>query len=289
MLSITRETNEASSQIKPTVAPELTDVERHSWRNWFLLVTILLLATVAFITALPPLLSERLVNPWPWVKTDLVLLVGLSLAVLIFVVYLTQQQRKLVAAQRHLQRMQEKTSERTRRHYDRLFALFNVGGIMGSETNPQIVFDRITDKCIDIFDCQQASLRILDSKTKELMLQSIRHSNSAKNPDEQQIAGEKIASWVAANRESLLLGPDIDLGMFPGFDLDAEPVSALAVPILVEQELVGVLSMSSDESEDDYDEEDLRALQLFAENAGTWIRYTEQADRVKQRFPSIYC
>ena len=49
--------------------PELADVERHSWRNWFLLVVVLLVATVALITALPPLLSERQVNPWPWVKT----------------------------------------------------------------------------------------------------------------------------------------------------------------------------------------------------------------------------
>lgn len=289
MSSDTKDINDVSSQSKPTTNPELTDVERHSWRNWFLLVAILLVATVSFVMALTPLLNERLVNPWPWAKTDLALLVSLSFAVLIFVVHLTQQQRQLVAARKYSQQMQEKASEQTRRHYNRLFTLFNVGGIMGSETKPQTVFDRITEKCMDIFECQQASLRTLDAKTKKLTLRAICHSKNIPNPEEQKVAVEKIAAWVAANHEALLLGPDVDLGLFPGFDLDTEPVSALAVPILVEQELIGVLSVSSEENAGEYDEEDMRALQLFAENAGTWIRYAEQADRARQRFPSIYC
>ncbi len=56
----------------------------------------------------------------------------------------------------------------------------------------------------------------------------------------------------------------------------------MVVPIVLRDELVGVLNVSSQSEEVDYDEEDVRALEVFAENVGTCIRHTQQADWMRQ-------
>jgi GAF domain-containing protein len=54
------------------------------------------------------------------------------------------------------------------------------------------------------------------------------------------------------------------------------------VPIMVRDELVGVLNISSRATETIYFEEDLRALEVFAENAGTCIRQAERSEWMRQ-------
>jgi GAF domain-containing protein len=50
----------------------------------------------------------------------------------------------------------------------------------------------------------------------------------------------------------------------------------MIVPIIVRDELVGVISVSTRASDAKLADEDLHALQVFALNAGTCIRHTEQ-------------
>jgi transcriptional regulator with GAF, ATPase, and Fis domain len=50
----------------------------------------------------------------------------------------------------------------------------------------------------------------------------------------------------------------------------------MVVPIIVKDEIVGVLNICTREPGKFYDEEDLRSLQVFAENAGTCIHHSEQ-------------
>lgn len=257
---------------------------RHlSWRNWFFLAGVAVITTIGLGTAMPPLISERIVNPSPWVKTDFVLIVGLSITVLIFVVYMTKQQRKIHSIYRQLQKVQKESNERTRRHYIRLLALFNVSRTMGSETDLQGVLDHITRTCVDAFACGRASLMIHDRIEGELVVKAAAGMIEDFNMGFRQKIGEGIAGWAAEHREALLLDRNCDCKKYPGLRLDdIETLSAMVVPIIVRDELVGVLNISTTSPEVDYDEEDLRALRVFAENAGTCIRHTEQADWMRK-------
>ena len=64
--------------------------------------------------------------------------------------------------------------------------------------------------------------------------------------------------------------------------------ATILVPIMVRDELVGVLNISSRAPGTTYDEEDLRALEVFAENAGTCIRQAERAEWMRQTIERIH-
>ena len=262
--------------------PDIPSLERHSWRNWFLLVTVAIITTTGLVTALPPLLSERIVNPWPWVKTDMVLLVGLSILVLAFIGYLTQQQRRVSSVLRHLQQLRDERSEHIHQNNVRAYALLNVSHIMGSETDLQSIFDTITEMCVEAFVCRRASLMLVDRDTQELVVRSVSGLSSKEIIDMRQGIGEGIAGWVATHRKALFLADPSDLEKYPELKgIDPSLCSAMVVPIILRDDVVGVLNVSTDESEIKYDMDDLKALQVFAGNAGACIRHKEQADWLK--------
>ncbi|MBN2184650.1 MAG: GAF domain-containing protein [Candidatus Krumholzibacteriota bacterium] len=259
--------------------PDIISLERHSWRNWFLLATISILTTAGLVTAIPPLLDERIVDPWPWVKTDLVLLVGLSLLVMAFIGYLTQQQRRVSNVLKHLQQLREERADHIHQNSVRAYALLNVSHIMGSETDLQSIFDTITKMCVEAFICRRASLMLVDKDTQELVVRSVSGTATKDIIDMRQKIGEGIAGWVATHRKALFLGGPSDLDKYPELKgIDPSLRSAMVVPIMLRDDVVGVLNVSTDMADIKYDMDDLKALQVFAGNAGACIRHREHAD-----------
>ncbi|MBI4719894.1 MAG: GAF domain-containing protein, partial [Chitinivibrionia bacterium] len=95
--------------------------------------------------------------------------------------------------------------------------------------------------------------------------------------------GDGIAGWVAKRREPLLLGDEKDFEKYPELRRgDASISAAMVVPIILRNELVGILNISSRAPGKRYDETDLQALQVFAENAGSRSRHTQQAAWMRQ-------
>lgn len=272
----------------PVDRSEKINLERHSWRNWFLLAAITLITTIGLATAIPPLLSERIVNPWPWIKTDYVLLVGLSVIVIAFIGYLTQQQRYVASMLRDLEQLQDEKSELIQRADARLFALLNVSRIMGSETDLQSIYDTITKMCVETFSCRRASLMLIDKEKQELVVRSISGPSSRKYLNIRQKIGDGIAGWVAEHHEALLLGDPSDFINYPELECkDPSILSAMVVPIILRDDVIGVLNLSSKSKDIKYDQDDLKALQVFAENAGACIRHKEQADWLRSMVQNL--
>ncbi|MFQ5510218.1 MAG: GAF domain-containing protein [Candidatus Krumholzibacteriia bacterium] len=267
-----------------TPPDEALELERHSWRNWVLLASASVLTTVGLATAIPPLLNARVENVWPWVNTDLVLLVGISLAMFVFVSYLSQQQLQAGATRRRLQQLQEEANERTRRSYSRLLGLFNVSRLIGAEIHLEGVFDCITKMCTQTFECQRASLMLYDRQSDDLIVRSTSMQSGAGTVlGLRQKVGTGISGWVAKYRKPILIREPADIEKYPGLEAEMRYVAAsMVVPIIAGNELVGVLNVSSNAPDIDYSEEDLRILWVFAENAGTFIRLKTQADWIKE-------
>jgi hypothetical protein len=263
-------------------------LERNFWRLWFLLVGVSTISTAGLATTVPTL-RGRFENIWPWEGTDVVLLVGLVVVNVAFALHLTFQQKKLAAVREHLQQTEDEAKERTRRHYSRLMALFSVSQIMGSENDPRKVFDCITDMCQQIFNSQQASLMLASSRSGELEVQSaIGHLNPEEVIGARQRLGEGISGWVAKNKKPILINPGTDLSRYPGLVFRQKPLaSAMVVPLIVRDELAGVLSVSNRATDAEYTNEDLSALLVFAENAETVIRHAEQTDWMRQTIESL--
>ncbi len=265
-----------------------SDLHHHARRNRFFFSSVICIILIGLIAALPLLLSERISNQWPWIRADLILLIGLSLTVLVSISYMIRQQRNVSSMYKQLQRLQEMLTERTDERCAYLPMLTNAGCLVDSEPGLQGIFDSITKMCVKTFKCHRASLMSSDKQTGELVVRSVSGHSMKEILDIRQRIGEGIAGWAAEHREALLLGHRDDSKKYPGLELnDPSIASAMVVPIIIMDDLVGVINVSTQSPDIEYNEEDLRALRMFAENAGISIRNSEQANREKQTVTNL--
>jgi transcriptional regulator with GAF, ATPase, and Fis domain len=261
---------------------------RRTWRNWFFLASVLVLTTIGLASAIPPLVSERIFRPWPWIKTDLVLVVGLSLMVLAFVGYLTLQQRLVLRMHTKLQQLTEEVEKRMQQHTERLYAIANISHIIGAETNLQSIFQSITNICAESFNCHRTSLMLLDEDGQDLVVRSASGQYDPGILEAHQKIGEGIAGWAAAHREAILLQSPDDCARYPDLKFDNPLLtSTMVVPIYVREEIVGVINVCSKSPDIRYNREDLRALQIFAENVGACIRHAEHVNWMRQMLQQV--
>ncbi|MFH1754610.1 MAG: GAF domain-containing protein [Candidatus Latescibacterota bacterium] len=253
-------------------------------RSWYLLACVTIFSTMGMAIAVAPMLNDRFVDIWPWANTHIVLLAGLVISMALLIIHLTMQQGKVSEVRQKVEQLEADSSERDRQNNARLRALLNISRIMGAVTDPENVFSRITQTCLEIFDCQQASLMLLNEDKTELHVRSATgHLTGSKVNNAKQKIGNGIAGWVAKTQQPLILGPNVEMSRYPGLELkSASLTAAMVVPILLRGELVGVLNISSRTPTVMYGEDDLQALQVFAENAGTVIHHSERAEWMRK-------
>ena len=194
------------------------------------------------------------------------LLVVLVLTNLLFIGYVGYQQH-LVVRRRHV------------RQHRRLQGILTVSRTIGAESDPDQLYEAITQICRTTYDCDQVSLMTLDETSGNLRVVA---ANGHRNIDEVLAArvkvGEGISGWVAEHRAPVILGARVDTRQFPGLQIPKNRiVSAMVVPIILRDELLGVLSVSSRSHRVRFDHEDLETLLVFAETAGIVTRHAEQA------------
>jgi signal transduction histidine kinase len=89
----------------------VTDLDRRAWNNWLRLAFTAVLSILGLAVGAVPLILGREIQFWPWAHTDILLLIGLPIVVVLPVVYLTRQQQKLLevrSANAELQRELER-------------------------------------------------------------------------------------------------------------------------------------------------------------------------------------
>lgn len=259
-------------------------LENRLSRNWYALAGVSVISTLGMAIAVAPVLSDQFGHVWPWPNTHIVLLGGLTAAVALLVAHLTVQQRRITSMRGTVKKLEHSTEERKRQNRMRLGALLNISKMMGAVNDPENVFSSITSTCKEIFDGDQASLMLMDGDSGELKTRSATgHLNMDKVRNARQKIGEGIAGWVAKAQEPVILGPSADMNRYPGLELKSRKLTAaMVVPILLRGEVVGVLSVRSRNPDTEYRQEDCQALQVFAENAGTVIRHSEQAQWMRR-------
>jgi putative methionine-R-sulfoxide reductase with GAF domain len=255
--------------------------ERQVSRNWYMLGTVAVFSTIGMAVAVAPMLAERVGTVWPWPNTHVILLCGLVVSVALLVTHLTHQQQKVSEIRSRVVKMEQNTEQQQEQNATRIRALLNISKMMGAVTDPDNVFKHITETCLDIFECQQASIMLLNDAKDELEVKASTGHRSNVTGNTQKV-GTGVAGWVAQTQRALVLDPETDVSKYPGLTLRGRGGAAMVVPILVRDELVGVLNASSRNATTRYTQEDLRSLSVFAENAGTVIRHSEHAQWMRQ-------
>ncbi|HEX6791878.1 MAG TPA: GAF domain-containing protein [Candidatus Krumholzibacteria bacterium] len=252
-------------------------INHSSYVNWSLIVIVVLLLGLSLLAVLPPVLSSRLSSIWLFSNTQMLVIAGLALTLLLLA-GLAHQRRYLRALRAQFELAGELERERSARHTARLYALLNMGHVMAAQSDLQTVFDAITKLCCDAFQCDQASLMLLDKNADELEVCAVSGKNVPQGVlGHRQPMGKGISGWVAERREPLLLTPS--LPPIQGLELHKKDISAaMVMPIILRDELVGVINVTSRTPGHEFDTDDVRALQAFAENIGASVRHAEQAD-----------
>jgi transcriptional regulator with GAF, ATPase, and Fis domain len=273
--------------LMPQAEKSVTDVgslDRLSWRNWWIL-SITSFATVGGLSVAIYLLAQlREQQVWPWRLTELGLAVAVTLCLLTLVVYLTVQQRIISSMQARVQNLIMENERRTRQHYNRLIALFEVTHMVGYHSDLTSIFDGITSSCNSAFQADWASLMLFEPDSQRLVVASASGDPLRTNlVGTSRRLGEGVSGWVAQHRRSLCLTPSTDTDEYPGLQLNNKDIrSSMIVPIIVNEELVGIVSVAAGSDTQLFDDEDLRTLEVFAENAGISIRHAQEITWLRQ-------
>lgn len=216
------------------------------------------------------------------------MIVMLTLLMLVFALLL-RERRDLALIRDRIQRSQMENEARVEKSVACLYALLDVTAVMPDDTGLESVFDHAAETCAGVFTCDLVSLMLFHAESEELVVRSV----GGPSPKRDMLGahrrlGEGISGWAAKRREALLLARGCDLSHYPGLRLNSPAISAaMVVPIVLDDVLFGVINVSSESSSVDYDRNDFRALQAFAQNVGVCIRHAQALDRMKQRIREI--
>ena len=264
----------------------LKSIPRRPWGNWVLLASSYVITTGGLAMVIGILLPGRLTSPWPWIRTEYALVAACVFMVITLVIHLSFEQRQANVLNARFLQMLAETHSATQR---RLYALLRVSRIMGLQSDLQHVFESIMAACLEAFTCDQASLMLLDADRRFLVVRAARgHTDPSRVLGTKKEIGEGIAGWVAKNKTPLILGGAGDDNKNPEIKLLVSSLSAaMVVPIILRDELVGVINVSSRSPGTVYEDHDLQALMVFAENAGACVRHAEQAEWMRKTIASL--
>ena len=171
---------------------------------------------------------------------------------------------------------------------NQLDALLRVGRMMGARAEPQEVLVSIARTCLEHFECDQASVMLLNQASNELEVRyAAGHDNHDKVQGIRVKVGRGLAGWVAERNRPLVLGNNADIRRAGDLDGRRAPSAAMIVPICIQDRVVGVLNVGTRQPGVIYSESDLWALLVFAENAGVCIRQAEQAEWLQTRIATL--
>ncbi len=129
------------------------------------------------------------------------------------------------------------------------------------------LLDLIVATAIEVTQAEKASVMLLDDARTELHIAAARGLEDEVVRTTRILMGEGIAGWVAKHGEPLLLtrsNPDPRVQERLRRD---EICSAISVPLRVDSIVVGTLNVSETQRNPEFNQEDLRSLWVFANQA----------------------
>ena len=258
--------------------PSFEQVEKRRFELW-LVSTLLLLGVMGAMVALtmwePEDMSAALRHP---IARFAMLALPVALSG-----YTIEKEMSLRRVSKLLMDERLLTTALTNRLHE-ITALLDAGRAVNSTLELDRVLASILSGATDLLPASSGSVMLLECD--ELVVAAAVGNAAALG--RRAAVGDGIAGHVARTREPLLIDGRATSALFPGLvRRDSGPVrSALCVPLLERDELLGVLNLSSP-GEGDFSEYDLRAVSLFAEQAATAIGKARLYERSQQQAEAL--
>ncbi len=225
----------------------------------------------------PAVFSFTITPPWwqTWWAYTLYFLAFITL-IYAFVRYRTIQ---LHAKQKELEiKVQERTQE-VKQQAEELATVNQISQALAAQMNMDDLIKLVGDQLLKLFKANIVYLALLDAKKKVI---NFPYQHGDNMPP---IAlGEGLTSQIILTGQSLLINKDVhEKTSALGIDRIGIPsASYLGVPIPVGDEIIGVMSVQSTETENRFNEKDQRLLTTIAANVGVALKKAGLFEEVKQ-------
>jgi len=269
------------------VAKEIKDLERRDWQLWAMTLGILLSLAVFIILVYfwwgAPEGGTRIFDKYE----TMVFFLGFTALVLLFCGYMVLKEMEIKRLKYIL--IEERIRiETLNKRLEELESLFKVTATVNSRLHLSSILDTITQTVIDCLKADQSSLLLIDETKRELRCEAAYGVGCERTHNKKVSLGEGVAGYVAIKGKPLLLNSEVDSSRFKNFvKKDVDITSALCVPLKVEGKVIGVLNVNRIERKERFDENDLKLLSIFADNAAMAIEKSNLYQRLQSHLEAL--
>ena len=158
--------------------------------------------------------------------------------------------------------------------------LLEVEKSLSSTLNLNQLLELILDSLHKVVKYDAVVIFLIDKKKQEIEHIKARGFDPALEPDLQLKIGQGMAGWAAKTQKSLIV-PDVKQDQ-RYIEARVETKSAMVVPILSQNRIVGVFSLESDKL-NAYGEDDLELLEAFASLAAISLERARQHEEILEK------
>lgn len=168
----------------------------------------------------------------------------------------------------------------------------DVGQALAAQLDAQAVIDKVGDKILQVFDAQGISIRLYDPKN-DLVHYSYMSERGKRLPSPSSRPPAGFTGHIIRSRQPLLVNRDIDrrrAEMGSAVVVGEGAKSFLGVPIIVGDQVIGVIALENLERENAFSDSDARVLATIAANMGVVMenaRLFDETQRAKEYFESV--
>ena len=158
------------------------------------------------------------------------------------------------------------------------------GGILGAEAGHRELLQSIVEVARAIFGAKASSVFLLDREADELVFEAVAGEGAEALVGQRLPSSTGIAGWVLVTRQPLVLD---DLANDPRFARDVAestgyvPKSLMAVPLLHDEEVLGVLQVLDRPHRERFSLQEMELLGLFANQAAIALDLLGRARRAR--------
>lgn len=166
---------------------------------------------------------------------------------------------------------------------ERMEGLYHLSSKLMEQMDLEVTLKELLMSTASFFKTDVSSVRILDRRSGKLVLEASSEPAEAFREARDVSVGEGLAGWVAERKEPVIINDIADEPRLAGLAAEGANIrSALAAPIMVGGELMGVLTFGSTQARD-FSPDDLKMLMTISNLAASVITRSELYQMVISR------
>lgn len=162
-------------------------------------------------------------------------------------------------------------------------------GITGSLNDPRAILTKaVVDGACALVNAEAGSLMLMEAFTQKLVVSSVKGLPEELVNNARLAVGEGIAGHVAKHGKPLLISDiKVNSRILPKHPEPDELRSSVSVPLKVKERVIGVLNVHTNSVEVEFNDKDIEALTLLAEEAAVLLENIELYDNLQQFYFDI--